>query len=206
MPAQEPTAASGTMSPLILLLSGYAGSGKDAAAALLAEEMGFYRCAFADVLKRDTATATGLPLSAFHERHLKDRPIPGDGRTPRELLLEKALIARARDPDIYARGVAAAIQAAPNPLGRYVISDWRYEREATFLMAALPAARIVRARIQRPGVTPTADPTEHDLDHAPMDIWITNDSHLGHLRDALHHAVHPLLSHEATGTRIQSGS
>jgi hypothetical protein len=182
------------MTPLILLLSGYAGSGKDAAAALLAEEMGFYRYAFADVLKRDTATETGLPLSAFHERHLKDRPaLGGDGRTPRELLLEKALIARARDPDIYARSVAAEIQAGHNPIGRYVISDWRYEREAAFLQSTLPDARFIRARIRRPGVVPTTDHTEHDLDHAPMDIRITNDSHLGHLRDTLHHAVHPFI-------------
>jgi hypothetical protein len=179
--------------PLIVLLSGYAGSGKDAAAALMMEEMGFIRFAFADALKEQVATETGLPLSAFHERHVKDRVGP-DGRTPRQILLEIARKARATDPDIYARAVAQAITRDPNPLGRYVISDWRYEREATYLATVFPNARIIRVRITRPGLGSGPDPTEHDLDVASMDIRIANDATVSHLRDALHRGLHAVWS------------
>ena len=59
---------------MIILLSGWAGSGKDAAALLL-EEMNFVRLAFADAIKIEVAAATGIPLDTFHDHRLKDIPI-----------------------------------------------------------------------------------------------------------------------------------
>jgi len=170
--------------PTILLFSGWAGSGKDAAAALLVEEMGFERLAFADGLKEDVSRLHGIPLHVFHDRCVKDRVIEGSTKSPRDLLLEHALMIRATDPDAYSRRVASHILNGPGH--RFVVSDWRYKREYEHLHTTLGSAvRILRARIQRSGITPTEDPSEHDLKGESFDVVIQNDGCISDLRDGL---------------------
>jgi hypothetical protein len=167
--------------PMLILLSGWAGSGKDAVAAVLTEHHRFKRFAFADPLKVAVAAATGLPAAAF-ERPFKDRPISAsDSRTPRDLLIAHADAARALDPDIYSRTIVADILTSGT--SRAVISDWRYRREGAVVADALEGAgwRIVRVRIERPGIVPSAAPIEHDLDSAEMDCRIQNDGTLSDL-------------------------
>ena len=179
----------------ILMLSGWAGSGKDAAAMLLEEEMGWQRVAFADPLKTTVAEITGLPSELFFSA-AKDLPLPPgtvcplypSARTPREILLQHAVRERAVDPDIYARTTVQKILESPQK--KWVISDWRYQREWAFLVRCVRSsvgarACIIRARVLRPGVVPSADLTEHDLDHAPMDLVIHNAGTISDLRDAL---------------------
>jgi hypothetical protein len=178
----------------VLLLSGRAGSGKDAAASLLMEEVGFTRFAFADFLKRDVAAQYGLPLDLFHTA-AKDHPLQDPkfgGKTPRTLLLDHARIARAIDLDVYARQVATAIKEAiasdPIRHSRFVISDWRYRREYDFLTKALfGIAELVCVRITRhTSQTPLIDdPSEHDLLAQPMHAMIDNDGSIADLRDML---------------------
>jgi hypothetical protein len=118
------------------------------------------------------------------ERPYKDRPLsPTDPRTPRDLLLAHAAAARASDPDIYARATVAAILRSG--CQQAVISDWRYRREEVFVIPALKAAgwHVIRLRIERPGLVPSASITEHDLDDAPMDCRIVNDGDLTELRE-----------------------
>jgi len=172
--------------PVVLMLSGWATSGKDAAAALLTEEMGFVRVAFADELKKSVAAAHCLPLELFHTE-AKDRLIPNRRTTPRQLLLSHALAERAMDPDVYARKVADVIKVAvDHGIGRVVISDWRYKREYDFLEhELLGTATILSCRITRPGVTPSADPSEHDLDDQPMHAMIDNNASISDLRNLL---------------------
>lgn len=178
----------------VLLLSGRAGCGKDAAASLLMEEVGFQRFAFADFLKRDVAAKYGLPLDLFHTA-AKDHPLQDPkfgGKTPRTLLLDHARIARAIDLDVYARQVATAIQEAmasdPVRNSRFVISDWRYRREYDFLtkslfgIAELVCLRITRHISDRPFIN---DPSETDLLAQPMHGMIDNDASISDLRDAL---------------------
>jgi hypothetical protein len=176
----------------ILMLSGWAGSGKDAAATLLEEEMAYQRVAFADPLKACVAETTGLPAELFHSA-AKDALLPPGticqlyptARTPREILLQHAVHERAVDPDIYARTTVRQILTAPGD--NWVISDWRYQREWEFVVRSVRAgsARVIRARVLRPGVVPLADPTEHDLDDEPMDLVIHNAGTISDLRDAL---------------------
>ena len=170
----------------ILLLSGYARSGKDSVANLLEEEHGFRRFAFADALKEMVAERTGIPVSLFHSLQ-KDSLIglPGSSKTYRDLLIEVADKERAVDPDIFSRIVAAQIRESG--ADRVVISDWRYKREETFLRSWLdPAIYLVRrGRVVRSSVTPSDTPIEHDLDGEPMDIVIQNDGSISALRDAL---------------------
>ena len=173
----------------IVLLSGWAGSGKDSAANLLVEEMNFIRLAFADLLKEDVSEKSGIPLSAFHDPAEKDKPIQGLHKvTPRQLLLAHALVVRAADPDIYSRGVATIVQSCNH--GRFIVSDWRYKREYDVLHEKLgPNVHIIRGRIQRPGLIVSDDPSEHDLDGETFDFTVTNDGCISDLRDRLKAAV-----------------
>ena len=175
----------------VLLLSGRAGCGKDAAASLLMEEVGFTRFAFADFLKRDVAAKYGLPLDLFHTA-AKDHPLPAfKGKTPRTLLLDHARIARSVDLDVYARQVVTAIQEAvaadPVRNSRFVISDWRYRREYDFLERELLGTTILCLRITRHATEMPVinDPTERDLVDQPMHGMIDNDASISDLRDAL---------------------
>jgi hypothetical protein len=165
----------------LLLLSGWAGAGKDAAAAILCDNHDFQRFAFADPLKKAVAEATGLPPSRF-ERPYKDQPLSAtDPRTPRDLLIAHADAARAIEPDIYSRAIVTEILASG--ARHVVISDWRYRREGAVVAEALAAAgwRIVKARVSRPGVIPSSAPIEHDLDEFPMDWYIQNNGSLADL-------------------------
>jgi len=174
------------MEKTIILLSGWAGSGKDAAAILLMEEMSFDRLAFADALKEEVSRISGLPLHLFFDRALKDTPIGDTDVTPRQLLLQHALIIRATDPDIYARKIAAMCGS------RTVISDWRYRREYEYM--ANQGFTVIRVRITRASVRPSDDPSEHDLDNEPFDAVIANDGSVSDLRDSLKAAIRPRVS------------
>jgi hypothetical protein len=170
------------------MLSGWSGSGKDAAALLLVEEMRFVRLAFADMLKRAVSQESDVPLYYFHDQLLKDAPLPGTNQTPRDLLLAHAIKARATDPDIYSRILVTNIYPGSpyTRSDRFVISDWRYKREYEFIERELRnVATIMRVRIQRPGVVPSDDHTEHDLDNDTFDIVIDNNDSISHLRDLL---------------------
>ena len=173
----------------IVLLSGWAGSGKDAAASLLTDEMNFTRLAFADLLKEDVSEKSGIPLSAFHDPAEKDKPIQHMYHvTPRQLLLAHALTVKANDPDIYSRKVASLVLALGH--GRFIVSDWRYKREYEVLREKLgPDACIIRGRINRPGIAVLNDPSEHDLDDESFDFTVTNDGCISDLRDRLKAAV-----------------
>ena len=178
------------------MFSGWSGCGKDAAASLLIDELGFYRIAFADALKRDVSHKTDIPLEIFHNVTAKDKSLVHpckaypDARTPRDILLAHALKARAADPAVFVKAVAHQIHdATALDQHRFVISDWRYANEYDGVRTAFPAARIVRVRIQRPTVIPSGDPSEHELDTAVFDHLVTNDGCISDLRDNLRHIV-----------------
>ncbi len=154
------------------------------------------RVAFADALKRDVSHKTDIPLEIFHCAR-KDaplartyRPYPA-AKTPRDVLLAHAIKARAADPDVYAKAVVAEIHTGLR-LGqhRFVISDWRLQREYEYVASQINTARIVRAHITRPGTVQSDDPMEHDLDSVEFDCVINNDGCISDLRDRLRPLVH----------------
>jgi hypothetical protein len=176
------------------MLSGWAGSGKDAAASILMDELGFQRFAFADPLKHDVARETGIALEHFYSRHLKDSLIEFDDEmiTPRSLLIEAAANARAKYPNIYANMIADNIQKSGAK--KVVISDWRYRNEYDVMRTFFGTATIVRIRIVRPGVSQSPEPSEHDLDGETMSIEIMNGGSLSMLRSTLKDLLRPYLT------------
>jgi len=170
--------------PCIILLSGWAGSGKDSAAELLVDEMSFERVAFADILKADVSAATGIPIAMFRENALKDTPLKDRKQTPRELLIRYAAEKKKVDPDAYSRIVVAHILQEKR--SSYVISDWRFRHEYDFITQHLSKNYcICRGRIIRSSVNSSPDSTEHDLDNEHMDFTIHNDGSISDLRDAI---------------------
>jgi hypothetical protein len=175
--------------PLVVLLSGWAKSGKDVAAALIVDELDFVRAAFADALKEDVARIMGSHILSSCHSASKDKPLveivdtafPG-GQTLRDLLIARAATVRSTDPDTYANIVAATLGSH----GRYVITDWRYRNEYDVLHRRLSATTtILRVRIERPGIVVSNDPSEHDLDDAQFDAVIQNDGSISDLRDRM---------------------
>jgi hypothetical protein len=191
-----------TKKPVIILLSGWAGSGKDTVANILCKKWDFVRLAFADELKWDVSQKTGLPLSFFHSEQLKDKPLDirilayPTAVTPRDLLLQHAKREREKNPFIYCEIILDKIADSTSP--RIVISDWRYKKEFAFLSQNLDYYfTILRFRVHRSCITPSPDASEHDLDDEPVDSTLFNDGSLPeltesvsyHLRDALMHVV-----------------
>ncbi len=185
--------------PIILFLSGWAGSGKDAAAALLVEEMQFHRLAFADTLKEDVAAVTGIPLATFHsakKNQTLETPCSQypTARTYRDLLLQHAIAVRAHNPDTFARHVGDHIQGLLPMQPRIVISDWRFPNEYAHIRERfVTQAVLVCVCIERPGIVPSTDPSEHYLDTTLMDWVITNDGSISDLRDSVKRMVHAFM-------------
>jgi hypothetical protein len=174
--------------PLIILLSGWAGSGKDSAAELLVDEMSFERVAFADMLKAEVSAVTRIPIATFCMNTLKDIPLKDSGITPRELLIRHAAERKKIDPDVYSRIVVAHILAGQQLC--YVISDWRFRHEYDFIKQHLSNKyHIIRGRIIRSSIHISPDSTEHDLDDECMDFTVYNDGSISDLRDAIKSVV-----------------
>jgi hypothetical protein len=184
--------------PIVILLSGWAGSGKDAAAALLVEELDFQRLAFADALKREVSAMSGIPLEIFHDsrknRHLANHVVGfPTAQTPRDILIQRSATIRTTNPDHYAELVGHRIC---NEGGmRYVISDWRYPNEYEALSHILEGRKFtfLRVRIERSNIVSIPDPSEHQLDGANFDAVIQNDGSISDLRDAIKAVVRPIL-------------
>lgn len=70
---------------MLIGLAGAAGSGKGASASFLVAA-GFGEVAFADPVYAAVAAITGLSVERLRDRRVKEVPIPGIGRSPRELL------------------------------------------------------------------------------------------------------------------------
>jgi len=183
----------------IILLNGAAGSGKDASAELLLDEFGFVRVAFADELKQDCADHFKIPVALFHSTTAKDKPDSRlNGQTPRSVMIERALIARLTDPEIYCRSVGHAItQHLIEGRDNIVISDLRYRTELNYIIREFgDIANILCFKIIRPDVTPSDSLSEHDLDDfSDWNAIIYNTGTISDLRTLWHRLMRKHLHH-----------
>ena len=158
------------MSQTIIWLSGYGGSGKDTAANYLEKEFGFYRVAFADILKMITSIKYHFPLELTKTQEGKNTII--NGQTVRYWLIYEAKKTRDVDTNYYSRIICQLILQHPDE--HIVISDWRYVEEFDFIHKILPTKNHVTIRIHRPCIMPSNVPSEHQLDHCSFHYNITN--------------------------------
>jgi hypothetical protein len=153
--------------PLILLISGWAHSGKDSVAKILVETYDFQKYAFADPIKQKVAEDEGIPLEWCYDQKKKAEALPSNPeRTLREELIRVGEEARELDKAIWANVIGEKIlRAVKKGKTKFVISDWRMIEELWALQKQIPNAVIVPLRIIRPSqlVSPVPDWTEYSL-------------------------------------------
>lgn len=175
----------------IILLSGYAGSGKTTACTLLTEILKpcVSVAAFADAVKDQVAELYGFDrrlCDTSSGKQSVQNTIKGK-KTVRDLLIEHsaAMKFEHRNSGYWADIVVERMHESANKDGAWILHDWRYKRELQTLRVAFPDAQFITIRITRSGVTPLADPSEHDLDGYVVDHVIQNDGSRDDLAEKL---------------------
>jgi hypothetical protein len=159
---------------LLVGLSGYAQTGKDTSGAMMVEEAGFTRLAFADALKSvaldsDTDLRNAVRYAGWEETKQSH---------PHARLFLQHLGVAARDHIDQDVWVNAALRNV-SPGGRFVVTDVRFPNEA----AAIRARGGFVVRVERPGTGPVnAHASETALDDFEFDATLRNTGTLDDLR------------------------
>ena len=161
----------------IFMLSGYAGSGKDTVGKILIE-LGYKRYAFADALKHFSADLHKYSFDLTQTEQGKQQLVYSQHAdktaSVRTFLIEDSAKAKVdyNDPAYWGRITAQNIK--DDNAEKVVITDWRYTAEIEHIIKTFPQAQIITFRVVRPGIIPLADPSEHELDSATVDLVINN--------------------------------
>lgn len=170
--------------PLIIMLSGYMGSGKDTVGKLL-KGHGFIRYAFADIMKDEVARLYKIDRSSLDTVAGKEsKAMLSDGKatTVRRILIDHAQGQRREDIHHWARRTLDRILGSGHE--RIVITDWRFPSEWDFLCRNT-AGKVVTWRVERYEAPPLIDPTEIALDTFPFDDIILNQGTVEELRETI---------------------
>lgn len=189
------------MKTLIIGLTGYAGSGKDTAAAYLREalEARGHRvscAAFADPI-RAALLAMGVPSSYIYTRELKEQPVPGWGKSYRELAQTlgtewgRSLVG----DDVWVRRIERHIEGLFNRPAVLIATDVRLQNEADWITTR--GGMLVR--VDRPGVAPvrshSSEASQQEL--RGIEHLLPNDGDLVRLRGAVDTLHIKVLAHMA---------
>ena len=195
---------------MVILISGWKGSGKDEAGKAILSAFNAERRAFADPLKDLVASKYQIPREWLDDRDKKEEAIlslPASPRdafadavhkiinkelkevngvkywTPRALAILEGSIARSVDPDFW---VKTAIRGEENKI--YVITDLRYRNEIEFVKQN--CNKVLSIRIERFKTPNSEDASERDLDgYQGFDAIVQNDKDLNSLKEAVLFAV-----------------
>lgn len=169
----------------IWLLSGFAGSGKDTAAVLLANLLGSQAIigSFAGTAKDAVAAKFNIDRRLLDTQEGKATLVvfPTRQLTLRELLIEYAEREKrkAGNPAVWAERIAAPITP------HWILSDWRFLDELLYLRMRFPQAAIHTLRIERPCVHSSVSHTEHELDSFDFEHHVDNSGSLLHLANQI---------------------
>ena len=168
--------------PVVVLVSGWSGAGKDAVGTILQQKWGFKRFAFADELKRHIIEEYKIPLQWTETQEGKRKIEPTTGKTVRQLLIQRGQEIRAEkgDPGYFAQCVGNQILEQIQSTNGFVITDWRLPIEISTLETMFASHNIVilKARVYNSMQTesPVKDlTTENQLERYVFDAHIQND-------------------------------
>lgn len=179
--------------PIIIGLSGYAGTGKDTVREIL-ENAGFVGFAFADPIRsmlRELLTSNGISDQFIDDREFKEQIIPEIGVSYRQMAQTLGTEwGRMLQPDLWLRLAGAYMADVErntwNDTSAFVISDVRFVNEAAWVRAH--GGMIWR--VIRPGTTPVRQHiSEQELTLFDADHTIINDGGLEDLHLAVLQAV-----------------
>lgn len=173
----------------IIGLAGKAGTGKDTAADHLEEHHDFARYAFAAPIRAMLAAGLDIDDEYFHDRELKEAPLPPYGVSPRHMMqtLGTEWGRNLVHPELWLLVAKMnLVRLAMQCHGGIVITDVRFDNEANWIRAQggtilhirRPSAAAVAAHASEAGVT----------EHAG-DAIINNTGSLQHLYDCLDNIV-----------------
>jgi hypothetical protein len=123
------------MTKKIILLNGKAGSGKDYLANWLVENKGYIKMAFADELKKMTASWYNVPIETFLTQEGKNSYLPNKFITARTALISTAKNIKRNDIYFFVKIIKDKIdEAFEKGIEKIVISDYRFIEEYYYLM------------------------------------------------------------------------
>lgn len=168
-------------SPWIVGITGFAGSGKDAAASILIERYGYKRVAFADPMKRDMTVLDPLIDARYGTRlsnALKDasgsfEEVKRNYPEVRRLLQHYGTeVWRSIDVDIWAKRLVQTINedfAQGESSGCYVVPDLRFMNEFELVNWG------TTLRVERPGVEQNYQhASEDEISSIPVETVVQN--------------------------------
>lgn len=186
------------MKTLIIGLNGFAGAGKDTAAKYLREalEARGHRvacAAFAEPI-RAALIAMGVPTSYIYTRELKELPVPGWGKSYRELA-QTLGTEWGRDlvgTDIWVRRMEHHLEGLFTRPAVAIITDVRLQNEADWITTR--GGLLVR--VNRPGVAPVREHTS-EAGLQGIEQVLDNDGDLVRLRSRIETLHLKVLAHMA---------
>ena len=176
--------------PILIGLTGYAGTGKDTVREILEAE-GATGFAFADPIRnmvRELLASTGIDDKWMDRRELKEEPIPQLGVSYRHLAQTLGTEwGRAVAPDFWLRIAGAYVANLKHQgLTAFVVSDVRFLNEAQWVRDRGG----VIWRVHRTLASPVREHvSESELDDIKPDVTIHNDGTLDDLRRTVHEAL-----------------
>lgn len=169
----------------IWLITGYAGSGKDTTANILADLLtDVATSSFASAVKDDVASMYNFNRAHLDTQEGKAQKIclPTGCKTVREILIEHAEATKT----VTHQGIWAERLIAKNPsVTHWILSDWRFIEELIVLRSRFPCARIHTLRVKRPSIIPSESYTERQLDDYIYEYTIENTGSILYIANQL---------------------
>lgn len=165
----------------IILLSGWAGSGKDLLADYLVKNRNYTKFSFASNLKKKVSEHYNIDYNLTLTQEGKKTLV--NGTSIRELLINYAKQERNKNDDIFVEYICHEIKLFDSyktkrgeKLCDIVISDLRYINEINLIKQIFHRSKIIAIRINRWNNTSVNDISEHQLDLFKFDYIINNKS------------------------------
>ena len=169
------------MNRTIIMVSGYAGSGKDTISNFFVSNRQFVRVAFADSLKEFCSSKYKIDIKKFHTQEGKASLYEkNENMTLRDILIDEAYNQRRDDPNFF---VNLVINKIKNLNHDVVISDFRYLNEYYNIKREFSNNfKIKTLHVDRPKISVCDEESEHQLDEFKFDYHVTNNTTIGDLQ------------------------
>ena len=165
-------------------ITGKAGSGKDTIANWLAAHRGAVVTHFALPIKQAICGMLSIDMRYFNDRELKERPIPGIGRSPRYLAqtLGTEWGRELVDSDVWVTAMERRLERALADAGDLIVAipDVRFANEAAMIRARGTLVHVVR-RGADGNVGVSGHASEGGVDIADGDVLIENHGSIDEL-------------------------